>query len=188
MGALKIDMVGKRKENLSEDEARAQARQLVKEGARLLQLQRPGEAAELLEQAWRLAPGDPDIAVNLGGAYVMQHRWTKATRFLEAATRAHPDNAMLWVNLATAYLGPLEISGPKAQEQAVAAFEEALRCDPLIPNVHYSLGLIYKHRGEYDRAAAHFWRALEVDPNDRDARYWLQWLQAESSGKDGGAG
>lgn len=188
MGALKIDMVSKRKENLSEDEARAQARQLVKEGARLLQLQRPGEAAELLERAWRLTPGDPDIAVNLGGAYVMQHRWTKATRFLEAATRAHPDNAMLWVNLAAAYLGPLEISGPKAQEQAVAAFEEALRCDPLTPNVHYSLGLIYKHRGEYDRATAHFWRALEVDPNDRDARYWLQWLQAESSGKDGGAG
>lgn len=181
-------MVNKRKESLSEAEAQAQARQLTGEGARLLQQQRPGEAADLLERAWRLTPNDPDIAINLGGAYVMQHRWTKAVRFLETATRTHPDNAMLWVNLAAAYLGPLEISGPKAQEQAIAAFEEALRCDPLTPNVHYSLGLIYKQRGEYHRAAAHFWRALEVNPNDRDARHWLDRLQAESSGKNGGAG
>jgi Flp pilus assembly protein TadD len=181
-------MAKKRKGRLSTEEVRAQLQQLSSEGARLLGLQRPGEAAALLEQARQLAPNDPDIATNLGGAYVMQHRWTKAVRFLEAATQEYPNQAMLWVNLAAAYLGPLDISGPQAQDQAIAAYEEALRCDPLTPNVHYSLGLIYNRRGEYDRASAHFWRALEVNPNDRDARHWLDRLQAGTDEKRGGTG
>jgi Tfp pilus assembly protein PilF len=44
--------------------------------------------------------------------------------------------------------------------------------------VHYHLALIYKHRGELNRAAAFFQRALEVQPNDRDARNWLDRMDA----------
>jgi cytochrome c-type biogenesis protein CcmH/NrfG len=177
----------RQEEDPVEGDPQTHARRLTGEGARLLSLQRPGEAAARLERAWQLAPGDPDIAINLGGAYVMQHRWTKAVRFLEAATKLHPDNAMLWVNLAAAYLGPLEISGAESQNRAIAAFEQALRCDPLTPNVHYSLGLIYAERGEYHRAAAHFWRALEVNPEDRDAQRWLQKLQSTPDDSAGGS-
>jgi tetratricopeptide (TPR) repeat protein len=42
--------------------------------------------------------------------------------------------------------------------------------------VHYHLGLIYKERGELIRATAFFQRAQEVNPGDRDARYWLDRL------------
>jgi tetratricopeptide (TPR) repeat protein len=48
--------------------------------------------------------------------------------------------------------------------------------NPEVPNAHYHLGLIYRERGELTRAAAFFQRALEVDPADRDARYWLDRL------------
>jgi tetratricopeptide (TPR) repeat protein len=54
----------------------------------------------------------------------------------------------------------------------------ALKVDPEAPNVHYHLGLIYKERGELNRASAFFQRALEVNPTDRDARYWLDRLSA----------
>jgi tetratricopeptide (TPR) repeat protein len=90
---------------------------------------------------------------------------------------------MLWTNLAAAQLGRLEVAGPRQQEKAIAAYQMALKADPEAPNVHYHLGLIYKERGELNRAGAFFQRALEVNPGDRDAQLWLhritQLLHAE---------
>ena len=122
-----------------------------------------------------------EVAINLGGAYVMQGRYAEAVRVLEEASRIEPDNAMLWMNLAAAYLGPLESSDEEGQLKAVAAFERALALDPEAPSVNYNLGLIYKQRGEAERAAAHFWRALEVDPSDSDARSRLRQLGYENT-------
>lgn len=159
--------------------------ELLNKGARLLYQRRPGEAALALEEAYALDPENVDVAINLGGAYVMQGRFSKAVPVLEAASRQAPDNSMVWTNLAAAYLGRLELSSREMQDKAIAAFERALQANPGAPNVHYNLGLIYKERGDLKRAFAHFRRALETDPNDRDARLWLDWIQraGESSGE-----
>lgn len=162
-------------------------KELLNNGARLLHMQRPSEAAQMLEDAWQILPDSVDVAINLGGAYIMQRRWRKAVRHLEAAADRWPDHAMVWLNLAAAYLGPLEIAGPAAQQRAIEAYKRALICDPMTPNANYSLGLIFKERGDYGCAATHFLRALEVDPDDRDARSLLDRLSAEND-PDGGAG
>jgi len=60
------------------------------------------------------------------------------------------------------------------QDQAIAAYERALALDARAAHVHYNLGLIYVERNDLLRASAHFHRALETDPNDRDARNWLE--------------
>ncbi|MCD6290419.1 MAG: tetratricopeptide repeat protein [Anaerolineae bacterium] len=159
-----------------EDIAR-RVRELLNQGARLLSARRPGEAVAVLEEAYMLAPDNVAVAINLGGAYVMQGRFSKAIPVLETASQQEPENAMVWVNLAAAYLGRLEFSTREMQDRAIAAFEQALLVNPRTPNVNYNLGLIYKERGDLERAAAHFWRALEVDPNDRDARLWLDRIQ-----------
>jgi tetratricopeptide (TPR) repeat protein len=151
-----------------------QYRQSLNESAKLLRANRPGEAVRVLEKLRKAYPDDPDIAINLGGAFILQRKWNQAVVVLESATQAQPQNAMLWTNLGAAYLGRLETSGPKQQEKAIAAYERALQIDPLVPNVHYHLGLIYKERGSLKRAAAHFQRASEINPADKDARYWLQ--------------
>jgi tetratricopeptide (TPR) repeat protein len=83
---------------------------------------------------------------------------------------------MIWINLAAAYLGRLENSSKEDQRKAIAAFERALIIDPDAPSVNYNLGLIYKQQGETEKAAAHFWRALDVDPSDKDARIRLNQL------------
>ncbi|HBY99380.1 MAG: tetratricopeptide repeat protein [Ardenticatenaceae bacterium] len=150
-----------------------QARDLFHAGLRFLHQRRPGEAARRLEAARTLAPRDAEIALNLGGAYIMQHRFDEAVGVLEEATRLDPGNAMAWLNLAAAYLGPLAKSTPAAQERAIQAYQAALQADPQVPNVHYMLGLIYRQRGEWLRAAAHFSRALEINPADLDARAML---------------
>jgi cytochrome c-type biogenesis protein CcmH/NrfG len=117
----------------------------------------------------------------LGGAYVMQGRHTEAVKVLEEASRIEPDNVMVWINLAAAYLGHLEASDDAGQLKAIAAFERALALDPEAPSVNYNLGLIYKQRGEAEKAAAHFWRALDVDPSDNDARVRLRHLGNENT-------
>ncbi len=150
---------------------------LLNQGARLLANQRPGEALTPLHAALRLAPDNVSVAINLGGAYIMQHKYRQATPILERAAELEPDNAMVWMNLAAAYLGRLELSTQATQDKAIAAFEKAAQIDPNLHNVHYNLGLIYKDRGEISRARAHFQRALEIAPHDRDASHWLRLLQ-----------
>lgn len=152
--------------------------QTLQASARLLHQNRPGEAAQLLEPLYKNAPTDPDVAINLGGAYILQRRWNRAARVLNKAAQANPDNAMIWANLAAAELGNLQTAGPQQQERAIRAYERALQADPHAPNVHYHLGLIYKDRGELNRACAFFQRALEVQPGDKDARHWLERLTA----------
>jgi tetratricopeptide (TPR) repeat protein len=152
--------------------------QALNDGARLLSQNRPGEALQKLLPLQKAAPANPDVAINVGGAYILQRRWDRAAHVLRAAVEVHPGNAMLWVNLGAAELGVLETSGPAQQERAIAAFEKAIQVDPTAPNVDYHLGLIYLHRGELNRASAFFQRALEVQPNDRDARHWLSQMAA----------
>ena len=150
----------------------------LSESARMLQQNRPDEAIRILEPLHAQAPTHPDVAINLGGAYILRRKWNRAVTLLRAAVDANPHHAMLWVNLAAAYLGNLETAGPKHQERAIAAYEQALAIDPKTPNVHYHLGLIHKERGAIDMAVYHFRQAVEVAPHDRDARYWLAQLTA----------
>lgn len=163
------------KKNTPGGEADAQrVRYLTSEAARLLAARRPGEAVTLLQEAYKLEPANVAVALNLGGAYILQNKHDQAIPILEAATELEPENPMVWTNLAAAYLGKLLFATTERQDRAIAAFERALALDPAAPNVHYNLGLIYLERNDLPRAAAHFRGALETDPNDRDARAWLE--------------
>ena len=154
----------------------ADYRTILNESARLLRANRPGEAIAVLEPLRADLPNDPDIAINLGGALILQRKWLKAVQMLKKAVDVSPENVLLWTNLAAAHLGRLETSGPKHQARAIAAYEKALGIDPSTPNVHYHLGLIYKQQGNLSRSSAMFQRALEINPDDRDARFWMEKL------------
>jgi len=165
--------------NSRKNSSSANYRTTLNESARLLRANRPGEAIAVLEPLHEDLPNDPDIAINLGGALILQRKWSKAVKVLRNAVVATPDNVLLWTNLAAAYLGRLETSGPKHQANAIRAYEKALWLDPSAANVHYHLGLIYKQQGNLSRASALFQRALEIDPNDRDAQFWMDRLSAQ---------
>jgi tetratricopeptide (TPR) repeat protein len=155
--------------------------QILNQSAQLLRQNRPAEAITLLEPLYAQEPTQVDVAINLGGAYILQRKWNRAVKVLSKAAEAHPENAMLWTNLAAAHLGNLETAGPRHQERAIAAYERALSLDPTVPNVHYHLGLIHKERGDLQRALTAFQQALVIAPHDRDARYWLERLQSVQS-------
>lgn len=154
----------------------ARALRLVGEGARLLAAKRPGEAAELLTEAWELDPQNAAAAINLGGAYILQGKHERAIPALEAAMQLEPDNPMVWINLAAAYLGKLPFATQERQDRAITAFERAVALNPRAPHVHYNLGLIYLERNDPGRAAVNFRCALDTDPTDRDAQHWLEQI------------
>ena len=154
-------------------------RRALSEGAWLLSQNQPNEALQKLLPLYTAAPTNADVALNVGGAYILLHKWSKAVNVLSKAAELHPDNAMIWSNLGAAHLGRLELSGPRQQERAIGAYTRALAVNPKAPNVHYHLGLIYKERADFVGAAAFFASALDVDPSDKDAQYWLNWLERQ---------
>lgn len=159
---------------------------LLNEGARMLHAQRPAEALEPLRRAHALAPDDPDVAINLGGALIMTSKWRQAVRVLEAAVAQHPDNPRLWLNLAAAYLGRLETASLSAQDKAIAAYQHALTLDPIAHSAHYNIALIYAERGDLTAAETWFSAALHANPTDRDAALWLRRLEAARREARGG--
>jgi protein O-GlcNAc transferase len=154
-------------------------RRLVAEGAELLAARRPGEAVTRLAEAWELDRRNVVAAINLGGAYILQGKHDSAIPVLELATDLEPDNAMVWANLAAAYLGKLPFANAERQDKAIRAYEKALLLDPRAPHVHYNLGLIYLERQDVLRAGELFYSALETDPNDQDAQYWLDRISSQ---------
>ena len=50
-------------------------RNALNESARLLRANRPGEAAEILRPLHSRHPTHADLAINLGGAYILQRKW-----------------------------------------------------------------------------------------------------------------
>jgi tetratricopeptide (TPR) repeat protein len=158
----------------------------LNESSYLLRMNKPDAALEKLLPLYDAAPANIDVAVNLGGAYILLRKWDKAAQVLRRAVELEPDNVMLWLNLGAAELGRLELAGPRQQERALRAYERALAIDPMTPNADYHIGLIYKERRDFVRAAAAFEAALRVDPNDKDARHWLEWLAAQPDGDGNG--
>jgi tetratricopeptide (TPR) repeat protein len=177
---------------MSAQTTQARARELVNQGAQLLQQGKAQEAISYLERAYELDAESVPALINLGGAYIMAGRHREAAPLLEAARDAEPDNPMIWTNLGAAYLGNPTLATSEQQMSAIAAFEKALELNPAAPNVHYNLGLIFVDREEPDLAIAAFRQALQVNPQDRDARLWLSKLETsaednvEGTGQQGG--
>jgi len=162
---------------MTDQKKQAELNRALRESARYLHQDRPVEALDKLLPFYEAGICDPDLAINIGGSYILQRKWNKAVKVLSEATRIYDENVMLWINLAAAHLGRLETAGPRQQQRAIQAYERALQLDPKTPNVHYHLGLIHKERGELNRACAFFQQALEVNPADKDAAQWLEYLE-----------
>jgi tetratricopeptide (TPR) repeat protein len=148
----------------------------LRRGTEALERGKIGRAVDLLEQARRLDPHNLDLALNLGGAYILSKKFSKAVAVLEPLSEHDAENPMVWTNLGAAYLGNPVLASDAHQRRAIDAFKQALALNPQTPNVAYNLGLIFRDRGDVDRALYWFWRAVETDPDDRDARSYIKKL------------
>lgn len=97
-------------------------------------------------------------------------------RFL-AEQRDHPERARAHygIGLAYAYLGQ--------PEEALRAFEAALRLQPDDGAVHYQIAQALEQMGRADEALERYERAIEIDPFQRSALLGIQRLHARA-GRD----
>jgi tetratricopeptide (TPR) repeat protein len=133
-----------------------QARTTFLEGREQLENIRIDEAREIFEQA---IGEDPDFALaHLYRAFTA----TSATDF-----RKHLDNATaLTANVSEGER--LLIQGTQANAdnnplEAVTLFEQLVELHPQDKRAHWTLGGAYGGREEYDKAVAHYEKALEID-------------------------
>lgn len=76
----------------------------------------------------------------------------------EEETRAHPEDASVWVHLGNLYF---DTDQP---EKSVAAYEKALTLRPGDPNVLTDQGVMFRRMNEFDQALACFDKAITADP------------------------
>ncbi len=155
---------------------------LLSRGTAALHQGKIDEARKLLEQAHQLDQTDGNAILNLAGVYILSKRFKQAVELLEPLSKTEPDNPMVWTNLGAAYLGNPVLASEENQKKAIAAFERALEIDPQVPHVAYNLGLIYRDRQEYGQAITWFRRALETNPDDKDAHHYIERLSKDSNG------
>jgi tetratricopeptide (TPR) repeat protein len=152
---------------------------LYRRGTELLHAGDAVQAVSILEKAHEIDPDHADAALNLSGAYVLTGRFKAAIPLLERLSQEDPENAMIWTNLGAAYLGNPILAKDEEQLKAVAAFGRALEINPIAPNIAYNLGLIYRDRRDTENAVYWFQRAIQANPNDRDAHNLLRRLTEE---------
>lgn len=142
------------------------------------------KATRLLERAHELDRENGDVALNLGGAYILSKKFSQAVLVLEPLSERDPHNPMVWTNLGAAYLGNPILARDDDQQRAIVAFKKAIELNPAAPNVAYNLGLIYRDRQERDLALHWFRRALQANPDDRDARRLIDQLSQQQDETD----
>jgi DNA-binding winged helix-turn-helix (wHTH) protein/tetratricopeptide (TPR) repeat protein len=60
-------------------------------------------------------------------------------------------------------------------QQAIAAFEEALKLNPNFANAHAELGLTMIDVGKPEKTAGHVQKALDINPDDFARYIWFSW-------------
>lgn len=172
----------KRGRSSQKDQTESSFFDLLSEGTQALQKGEISRATRLLKRAYQLDQDNVDAALNLGGAYILSKKFAKAIAILESLSEHDPHNPMVWTNLGAAYLGNPVLARDEDQQQAIVAFERALEIDPVTPNVAYNLGLIYLDRQENGMALHWFRKAIQANPNDRDARNYIERLTLQGDG------
>jgi tetratricopeptide (TPR) repeat protein len=130
----------------------------------ILALVKTGKGPEAVERARALvaeSPGDPDRYFTLGLAQSEQDVDAAIQAFRKALELA-PRNTLARYNLA------LVLRRADRLAEALAELERALAIEPR-PEPHYTMGIIYWHQGDLDRAAAALRAAVAAEPKYADA-------------------
>lgn len=92
----------------------------------------------------------------------------------KALVALNPDKASSWNTLAVIYRNVINVA-EGAQAWTIASYQEALRRDPLNPQLMLNLGGVYYGAQKYDSATQTFQQAVISKPNWANAHYNLAW-------------
>jgi tetratricopeptide (TPR) repeat protein len=148
----------------------------------ILALVKAGKGDEAIERARALvaaAPADPDRSFTLGLAQSEQDV-TEAIKTFRRVLELDSRHTLARYNLA------LVLRRADRLPEALDELGRALAIDPR-PEVHYTLGIIYWHQGDLDRAASALRAAVAAEPRYADAHYSLGAVLRAKRDWDGAA-
>lgn len=140
-------------------------------GGALLREGRAAEAAEVLEEAARRAPDNPEPALLLGRALIQAGNAHRAREVLEDFAARFPSSVEGWFNLGVARFQTDEVAGARD------AFRRATGLKPDHALAHFNLGHCYRKLGDKPAAKAEFEEALRCRPDYQAAREALANLE-----------
>lgn len=154
-------------------------------GLALRRLGDDGAAEAAFRRALGLAPGDPQVANNLGLMFLSAQRYTDATMLLTEATAQAPSDTALWLNLALAQRGLGELAAAATSLQRVLALDAGNRQGTAARAASY-LAVVRYEQGDAAGATEAARQALAWNPTDVEA--WVyQGLGLQASGDAAGA-
>jgi len=118
-------------------------------------------AATILSGAVELRRDHGPSRAALAGALRELGHLDDACKHARRATKLAPKDSAGWLELG------LVRQRQGMPEGGAAAFERAISADPQSPQAHWCLAEATRLLGEFDRAALHYRRCLELDPADR---------------------
>lgn len=136
---------------------------------------RLADSRRVLEEFLSRHPEFPDGTVALAIAHFMEGSLAKAGELLEKAERDRPGDVNTVCLLGFVY------AWMKRDDDAQRVLQQVLAIDPHLARAHHGLGLVAINRGQYEDAAEHCLRSIELQHMNADAYYSLgvalTWLK-----------
>jgi Flp pilus assembly protein TadD len=129
------------------------------------------QASEVLSRAVSLAPDSVDGHFYLGSALFQRGEWQQAATQFREVTRIKPDHALAHYNLGHCLLRLRDHAG------AMEAFRSSVRAKATMAGAHTNLGKLLAEQGNKKAAIDELKLALELNPNDAEAKKALDQLQ-----------
>ena len=139
-------------------------------GQALSQLGRYDESESAFQKVIDLDDGVPaEIFGEIGNLYRSKGDFESAMSWYQKQIDAAPTES-----IGHLYLGNIRLRRGEF-DQAIAAFETALTCQHVcLEEVHYSIGLAFRGKNDFNQARSHFEKALVYDQNFADAKVALK--------------
>jgi Flp pilus assembly protein TadD len=161
-------------------------------GVSLLTLGKNAEAIAELQRATRSMPQEPQAHLQLAKAYEASDNWMAAVEELQKLVNLDPQNAeysyllgrawtkvSAWSYQRLAHLNPdsarlhqalgQEYAMQGKYDLAIAAYQQAARSDPKLPEIHLALALLLFEVKRYDEARTEIGLELNLVPDSKTA-------------------
>ncbi len=135
------------------------------------------EAVSQLEEASKLAPDDPRIAFQLGGAYIDMKDMAKAATAFERGLAKAPTPPDALAIEAMIALGDVYFAQGNA-DQAAAQYQKALAARPDSAGAKIGQGKVHATKGELDKALAVFREVAASAPGTPEAAQAETFIKA----------
>jgi|HubBroStandDraft_4_1064222.scaffolds.fasta_scaffold09450_3 serine/threonine protein kinase/tetratricopeptide (TPR) repeat protein len=133
---------------------------------------RVADAEDTYKKGVALRPDDWDGYNTLGIFYSRQSRYADAIAQLQHAAQLTPDNALVYLNLAAAYLNR---GDPKDFPLAESALKKSIELGPTYP-AYANLAFLYMDEKRYAESVAMSQKALQL--NDKNYLVWANLMSA----------